>query len=198
MVFEFKFGDIIDGTYAPTTEPTTNPTTSPVFTFGPITFDSTSMYNFTHKSMHIGWLQFATCTEGNNPLTYHSDYGLQGLLDIVRYAVTIQIGPSTNIPGVSETDDYTFTADLCSNPMYAVNRGYEPSFTVNTSTSPPEAIGYADVSNWITAGTQSHHLTNSYLATNAPLPLNTSIYWGAGNSAGILIVFRLCSLFLFL
>ena len=47
---------------------------------------------------------------------------LKGHQDRKNYSV---IGP-----GVSEDADWTNTADLCSNPVYALNNQYEMSFTV--------------------------------------------------------------------
>ena len=56
--------------------------------FGSITFDLSS----TVESMDIGWLEFASCAEGSNPLVYNSEYTFAELLELAEYAVTVQIG----------------------------------------------------------------------------------------------------------
>ena len=93
--------------------------------FGSITFDSSS----TVESMDIGWLEFASCAEGSNPLTYSPEYTFAELLDLAQYAVTVQIGTSTFAPGqITVPDltvfDYTNTAKICSMPIFALNSGY--------------------------------------------------------------------------
>ena len=91
--------------------------------FGPISFDVNSTFDFNGQNTDIGWLHFASCTEGSNPLVYNSEYSIDELLDLAQYAITVQFGPSTNIPGLEEDERYTNTADLCSNPVWALNNG---------------------------------------------------------------------------
>lgn len=137
----------------PTEEPTESPTSYPTSAipeiewpwntstaFGPIAFDHNSTFNFHDRSMEIGWLQFSSCTEGN-PSTgsgsnYHSSFNQSELFALLQYAVTVQIGPKSNVPGVTENTDWTNTADLCSNPVWALNNKYELSFVLDMFSSP--------------------------------------------------------------
>ena len=107
-------------TETPTGQPTSaSPTASPTTAdFGPIDFEVNSTMNFSDESMDIGWITFGSCTYGSGDLlAYNSDFTYSELLDLARYAVTVMIGPSTNVPGVSMDADLTNTADLCSNPV---------------------------------------------------------------------------------
>ena len=106
--------------------------------FGPIPFDHNSTFNFTDRSVEIGWLQFSWCDNQNQPKSsnYHSSFTVAELFALLEYAVTVQIGPATNVPGVSESSNYTNTADLCSNPVWALNNKYELSFVLNMTSSP--------------------------------------------------------------
>lgn len=70
-------------------------------------------------------------------------------LHVLTSNASVQMGPSSNVPGISEDADYTNTADLCSNPVYAFNKGYELSFTLDMTTSPPLISNWADTDNWI-------------------------------------------------
>ena len=104
--------------------------------FGPIPFDHNSTFNFNDGSMEIGCLQFSSCNNPSGSSNYHSSFTQSELFALLKYAVTVQIGPATNVPGVSETSDYTNTADLCSNPVWALNNKYELSFVLNITSSP--------------------------------------------------------------
>ena len=101
--------------------------------------------------MDIGWVEFASCPEGGNTTIINPQYTMDELLILAESAVTVKIMPSTDIPGVNETAAYTMKADLCSNPIYALNRGYTMSWVVNETTDPPVVAGVADTANWIGA-----------------------------------------------
>merc|ERR1711929_64865 len=77
--------------------------------------------------MEIGWIQYSHCEEGDNVNEYNSDYTMDELIEMAETAITVKIMPSGEIPGQSETASYTVMADLCSNPIYALNRGYTMS-----------------------------------------------------------------------
>ena len=111
--------------------------------FGPITFDHNSTFNFDDGPMNIGWIEFSWCSPRNVPESssnYHPSFTQNELFDILKYAITVQIGPDSNIPGVTENADYTNTADICSNPVWALNHKYELSFVLNMTSSPTVCI----------------------------------------------------------
>ncbi len=114
----------------------------------------TSTENFGGKSLEIGWLEYSHCKEGNSgdsASIYNPDYSMDELLDLAQYAVTIKFLPSTDVPGQSETASYAVMAELCSNPIYALNRGYTMSWTVDETSQPPVVTGLATTDNWIGA-----------------------------------------------
>ena len=112
--------------------------------FGPITFDHTSTFDFNDVSMEIGWIEFSWCIEGNNndkySQNYHSGFTEAELFDLLQYAVTIQIGPRSNVTWGREDSNYTNTADICSNPVFALNNQYELSFVVNMTSDPTVCV----------------------------------------------------------
>merc|ERR1719242_2106769 len=73
-------------TLEPTSNPTPDPTKSPTVDFGDITFEYTSTENFTTDTLDIGWVEYMSCIEGNNPLIYNPDHSFNGLLHMVQYA----------------------------------------------------------------------------------------------------------------
>ena len=113
-------------------------------------YTSTETFN-DNIEMDIGWVEFASCAEGGNPTIINPQYTMDELLILAESAVTVKIMPSTDIPGVSETAAYTVKADLCSNPVYALNRGYTMSWVLDETTDPPVVAGLADTTNWIGA-----------------------------------------------
>eukprot|EP01083_Nonionella_stella_P091790 256698_1 len=121
-------------------------TPSPITTdISTLAFDYTSIEDFNGQGTAIGWIQYASCMEGR-PIGYPDGYTQDELIDIAKYAITVKVLPSTDIPGQSETPDVALMADLCSNPIYALNNGYEMSFTVNESL---HLVAGADTNNWI-------------------------------------------------
>ena len=133
----------------PTTSPTTQPTESPTIHFGDISFNTTSFENFSTTSMEIGWIKYSSCTEGNNEQNYNPDYSLSGLIHLAKYAVTVKFLPSTDVLGVNETANYSIMADLCSNPIYALNNGYSMSWTVDEVNGSMIITNLSDTDNWI-------------------------------------------------
>ena len=107
--------------------------------FGPISFDHNSTFNFNDGPMNIGWIEFSWCSPRNGPEStsnYHPSFTENELFGLLKYAITVQIGPKTNVPGVTENADYTNTADICSNPVWALNHQYELSFVLDMTSSP--------------------------------------------------------------
>ena len=138
--------------------------------------------------MNIGWIELGSCKRGFNPLKYHKDYTVTELMHIAQQAITAQIGPSSNIPGFMMTVDDTMTADLCSNPIFALNNGYEMSYHLDMSTSPPVIAGYSDSNDWIGTDIAKDLLVNSCSLTDIgeeALPLMNSTYYACGNSNGM-------------
>ena len=174
---------------APTTEPTSNPFAG---SFGDIIFDSNSTFNFSGNTRDIGWLQFSICSEGGGHSVYNPNYTVDDLFDLTRYAITVQIGPSNNTPGVSEDVDYTNTADICSNPVFALNNQYEMSYTLNMTVSPPVISDYANTDNWIGTSISKNRLVNTCFARTSlgsvPHALYNVTYWGCGNHDAFAII----------
>ena len=140
--------------------------------------------------MEIGWIEFSSCVEGQNPVIMNAQYTLSELLILAESAVTVKIMPSTDIPGVSETAAYTVMADLCSNPIYALNRGYTMSWILDETTDPPVIAGVADTSNWIGSrsmmwNSQNCIDRNGYLGQEPPTLAELYIYHACGNTLGL-------------
>eukprot|EP01084_Bolivina_argentea_P252528 423888_1 len=114
--------------------------------FPDITFDYTSTQQYNGNNHTIGWIQFATCTEGTSiasiPLPSNG-WNIKQLQNISQYAITIKILTGNDIPGSIENQFYAVTADICSNPIYALNNGYELSYTLNITDS--TVIGASDI-----------------------------------------------------
>eukprot|EP01084_Bolivina_argentea_P311234 538702_1 len=191
-------------TVAPTTatiNPTAMPTQSPkshIETFSNITFDYLSFSEeFDGTIMDIGWVKYSHCTEGHgsniNGMKYWKT--LQELVDMARYAITFKILPSNDLPYTQ----FALKAKLCSNPIYALNNGYELSYTLNTTTSHVEGYGSDDY--WIGSLTAIirtrnycyHHINdqNDYQAEcNKEKPqyakrlIDGHIYWSGENPSG--------------
>ena len=150
-------------------------------------YTSTETFN-DNIEMDIGWIQFASCAEGDNPATINSEYTLDELLILAESAVTVKIMPSTDIPGVSETAAYTMKADFCSNPVYALNRGYTLSWVVDETTDPPVVIDYADEGNWIGATDliwNSCYAGVTAVGEEPPTLADLYVYHACGNTEGL-------------
>ena len=142
--------------------------------------------------MTIGWLEYFHCEEyTNNEFIYNPEGGgLNGLLNLLPYAVTVKILPSSDIPGQNETAAYTVMADLCSNPIYALNNGYTMSYSLDETSDPPVITGYADTSNWIGDNAHSLMWNGCYYTGNSygsePMTLAEEyVYHACNNGAGM-------------
>ena len=104
-------------------------------------FDETSIENFQETGeINVGWIKYSC----NEPL--------EKLLKISKYAITAKFVPSSK----SVIDDYKVTANVCSNPIYALNNGYELSYTLNKRSSPlsstasnNDIIDFVNPDDWI-------------------------------------------------
>merc|ERR1719283_711406 len=108
-------------------------------------YTSTEQFDGGNTEMEIGWIEYSSCIEGANPSTLNPLFSSDELLQLAQQAVTVKILPSTDIPGHSETAYYAMMADLCSNPIFALNNGYSLSFTLDENFVPSKA----DPGNWI-------------------------------------------------
>ena len=107
-------------------------------------------------------MKYVSCNESNNTVfSYHTGYTQQQLTNFAQYGITVKLLPSTDTPGSNENSNYTVKADICSNPVYALNTGYEISYVLDESTSPPVITGQADLNNWIGTSTAKNRLSNS-------------------------------------
>ena len=116
------------------------------------------------------------------------------LVDLAQYAVTVKILPSTDIPGQSEDATYAVMADLCSNPIYALNHGYSMSYVVDEDFT---VTSLSDTSNWIGTDAALGLMWNScYGPTGIGLDamsLEDGPYWACGNTGGIIISYLFCN-----
>lgn len=137
-------------------------------------------------------MKYSTCIEGYNPQTYNSEYTLDELIGLAQYAITVKFLPSTDIPGQNETVAYSVMADLCSNPVYALNNGYTMSYKVDENSSPPVVTGYTDTGYWIGNNSYTLMWNGCYgsLGSGAVPPTLQSgyTYHACGNGNGIHIV----------
>ena len=129
--------------------------------------------------MEIGWIEFSSCIEGKHSSTFNPDYESDELIELAQQAVTVKILPSTDIPGHSETAKYALMADLCSNPIFALNNGYSLSYTLDEDFTASKA----DPNNWI-GDSASTLMWNSCHAALYQLS-DGKVYWACGNVGGI-------------
>ena len=148
-------------------------------------FTSKEEFNGGITSMEFGWIEYLSCVEGDNPSTMNPDFTTDELIELAQQAVTVKILPSTDIPGQNETADYAVMADLCSNPIFALNNGYSLSYTLSESFE----ASLADTDNWIGDNADSL-LWNSCSAALYELA-DGDVYWACGNTGGIPTIFRL-------
>eukprot|EP01084_Bolivina_argentea_P029036 53913_1 len=130
--------------------------------FRDITYEYTSIENFNGNTLDIGWIELLKCKEGTNEEStpiYPSGYTIQELQSISEYAITVKILTGTGIPGFNENSEYAVKADICSNPVYALNNGFEMSYTLNTTNS--QVIGMTNINNWIGIMNATNRLINS-------------------------------------
>eukprot|EP01084_Bolivina_argentea_P035042 64979_1 len=164
--------------------------------FPDIKFDELSVENFSGNNgnpntFEIGWFKFAQCTEGKGSslhgIKYANEYSVGELISILKYAVTIKLLPSSDIPGQIENNNFALTADICSDPIWAINNGYEMSFILDKTTA--SVIGYSNINNWFGTSTAKNRLNNSCLHLNSPKEIIDSfIYDSCGNSNGLQIM----------
>jgi len=150
-------------------------------------WEATSTETFDGVNMEIGWIQYSHCMEGDNANLYNQDYSMGDLIEMAETAITVKIMPSGEIPGQSETASYTVMADLCSNPIYALNRGYTMSWQVDETSDPPVVTGVADTNNWIGATNlmwSSCYGDDSYGAEPSTLD-HGYVYHACGNIYGL-------------
>jgi len=145
-------------------------------------YDYVSTEDFGGENMMIGWIEYASCVEGNNPPVFN-----EAVSRMHSSAITVKILPSTDVPGHSETSAYAVTAKLCSNPVYAFNSGYAMSWVVDQTTDPPLITGLADTDNWIgdNAATLMGMHCSEWGVDDEPPTLDSQIYGAACNGAGI-------------
>eukprot|EP01083_Nonionella_stella_P092119 257764_1 len=172
--------------------------------FSDLSFQHITNEDFNGVNMDIGWVEFASCKEGckyssahamcdtdDHSLKYPNGWTQQQMIDIARYAITVKILPSSDIPGSeSETTEYAVKSDICSNPIYALNNGYELSFTLDLTTS--FVTGFTDLNNWIGSNNAKSRLGNSCNhGSKARLIIDDDLFYQAcGNFGGLHILFE--------
>eukprot|EP01083_Nonionella_stella_P092118 257763_1 len=175
--------------------------------FSDLSFQHITNEDFNGVNMDIGWVEFASCKEGckyssahamcdtdDHSLKYPNGWTQQQMIDIARYAITVKILPSSDIPGSeSETTEYAVKSDICSNPIYALNNGYELSFTLDLTTS--FVTGFTDLNNWIGSNNAKNRMENSFYPSNINLGAEPRLiidddcfYHASGNTDGLHIV----------
>ena len=174
-------------TESPTAVPTAVPTPAPTVTteFGSLLCDYNASGQFSGGTLDVCWIRYLDCEEGDNPSTLHHPYTVDQLVDIAQYAVTLKILPSDDVPGSDETCDFGVTADVCSNPVFALNKGYALSHELDEWASPPVITGYADTDNWIGTNKAKKRLKNScygdrILGEEPQTLLNGRVYHACG------------------
>eukprot|EP01083_Nonionella_stella_P065221 170694_1 len=164
--------------------------------FTDLLFQHNTIEDFNGVNMNIGWVQFASCKEGcsgtcdnnDHSLIYPNEWTKQELIDLSKYAITVKILPSSDVPGAENTE-YAVTADVCSNPIYALNNGYELTHTLDLATS--LISGFTDLNYWIGSSNAKNRMTNSCYnygrsLGGAPLLISDNeFYFACGNSGGL-------------
>eukprot|EP01083_Nonionella_stella_P300996 1030384_1 len=160
------------------------------FVFSELVFQHTTTENFVDMTTEIGWIKFASCKEGYGSDLYALEYpttngwSKQELIDIAKNAVTVKILPSDDIPGSNENGEYAVTADICSNPMFAFNNGYELSWTVDMVTS--LVTGATNSLYWIGSENATNRMTNSMTTSVAigdePRSISDGYFYHAPNN----------------
>ena len=150
-------------------------------------FEYVSTENFNGEDIEIGWIKYSSCIEGNNLMTLNADYTESEIVDLAKRAVTVKILPFTDVPGSSETAEYAVTADICSNPVFALNNGYQMDYTVDSDLL---VSGYSNVDNWSGTDSATNRLSNGcYECTSGlgqePWQFTDLFYWACCNGAGI-------------
>eukprot|EP01083_Nonionella_stella_P227374 806788_1 len=156
-----------------------------------VAFEHTSTETFNGDAIDIGWMEFMHCAEGNGAPSAHqydNGFSLSQMIDLAQHAVTLKILPSTDTPGSSETTAYAVTADLCSNPVFALNNGYEMSYALDLSNA--QITSYGDINDWIGDSVAldrlNHTGMNGKIAGNLPSALSSDMVFAAySNAAGL-------------
>ena len=129
-----------------------------------LTYDVVSTQTFANgDSMEIGWIKFASCNEEDmktsTDYAYNSNYSLWNLVHLAKYAITMKLLTYNDIPGEMENSEYSVTADLCSNVVFALNKGYELSYPIHLETH--QITGYSNLQQWIGTTKAKSRLSNS-------------------------------------
>eukprot|EP01084_Bolivina_argentea_P231894 390954_1 len=162
--------------------------------FPDITFDYTSTEDYNGVNHSIGWVQFLTCTEGSTVAsipTLGNGLTIAQLQNISQYAITTKFLTGNDIPGVTENTAYAVKSDICSNPIYALNNGYELSYTLDITNS--FVTGLSNLNNWIGTTTAKNRLSNGChtYAGIGTLPgtlLDTEVFGAYCNGAGLHLI----------
>eukprot|EP01084_Bolivina_argentea_P184427 318070_1 len=115
--------------------------------FDDITFDYETNENYNGFIMNTGWLKFFDCKEGNSAASfpkYHNDYTLSELVTLSKYAISVKFLTGTGIPGVNENTSFALTTNICSEPIFSLNNGYELSYTLDHNTL--RTVNYSHIS----------------------------------------------------
>lgn len=125
---------------------------------------------------------------------YNDNFRIEEFNYLVQNAITVKILPSGDIPGETENEEYALSTVMCSNPIYALNRGYEMTYRyqVDQATANPIVIGYADEVNWKGTTQSLARIENSCFVKTAngsvPQALSDSIYHACGNAQGMVFI----------
>lgn len=160
-------------------------------------FAFTSTETFTGGvTMDIGWIKYLSCEEGEGSVRVQYPFALSDIINLAQYAVTIKILPKGDIPGLREDSEYAVMADLCSNPVYAMNHGKEMSYNLDINTGLVD--GVTDINNWIgtddaVARMQNKCLGHGLSIGSEPKDLITGLFYhGSCNGNGLHLYTNMC------
>eukprot|EP01084_Bolivina_argentea_P103803 185911_1 len=159
-------------------------------TVNTLNFSAESTQQFSDgSSKTIGWIKFLSCNEKSLALnySYNIEYTRQQLVDLAHCAITAKILTNNDIPGITENNQYALTTDICSNPVFALNYGYELSYVLDENTFARNS--YSDLNNWIGTSDAKNRLINScyygHVTTPRTILQDEMFYQACGNGAGI-------------
>ena len=183
-------------TKSPTLNPSADPTPSPtdvpdqyLINKYNMTFDYVANEDYNGVPMTIGWIKYAHCVEGDgSPLIFDDPNYIN---DILKYAITVKILPTGNIPGVSENANFSVKADICSNPVFALNHGYEFSFKLDLLTE--LIIDDSSWYDWIGPQIAQDRMRNNRSGISSNVPSSGSppgynsarLFWARDNVNGL-------------
>ena len=185
-----------DPTKSPTLNPSADPTPSPtdvpdeyLINKYNMTFEYVSNEDYNGVPMTIGWIKYAHCIEGDgSPLIFDDPNYIN---DILKYAITVKILPTGNIPGVNENVNFSVKADICSNPVFALNHGYEFSFKLDLLTE--LIIDDSVYTDWIGSQIAQDRMRNNRSGISSNIPSSGSppgynsarLFWARDNVNGL-------------